>query len=495
MLTGIVTLLVLCASLAERAWAGPRIEPLPSRPGVYAAYIKDPARLGFVPDHELFRTVFDRIESLHVDNPTPRELYKGVSREVGALLKEAHVSSEALRSFRCDRSLPDRIGHAYARRIGAPLLWYAMVRGLFSGTGDPYSFLFTPKEYHSFKRALDSESFAGVGIFVELDPVAHHQLTVVEPVAGSPAARAGIMAGDRILDVNGHSTAGISLEMAHTLIRGPVGSTVTLTIVHHGQRRPLSMLIRRARIRVPSISHHLLTHHVGYIRVRVFGEDTVPEFHAALEDLRRAGALALVIDLRNNGGGYMRDAIDICSMFLKRGQVVTTIIDRHGRRHSYRAYYTREFTARPLVPTVLLVNAFSASASEVTAGCLQDHHIATLVGTRTFGKGTMQRLFTLPDGAAFKVSIDYFVTPHGHVIHHVGIRPQITVPMNSRWIDRGRHDVQLAEAVRVLREKLEREQTRRFARRRATERSFRRAPDYDHSWQREKQNRRARMAR
>jgi carboxyl-terminal processing protease len=443
-LAALLVALVLLGRLPA-AWAEGGSPPPKTAPPVYAPYVRDPSALEFRPDARLFDEVYRQIKARHVEEDPDSRLYAGVLGEVRALLGEAKVATDGLDDLPRDATLPEAIVARYRERVDPRVLWYAMVRGLFAGTGDRYSVLMTPKEFRGLLQALEDQTFAGVGIFVELDSDHQNQLTVIEPVEGSPASRAGIMPGDRIVAVDGKSTAGITLDGASVLLRGKVGSRVVLT-VERGARR-LEVPIERAAIEVPSVSHKMLPGAIAYIRLRVYGDKTASEFSEALAACEKAGAQGLIVDVRNNSGGYLVAAESICSHFLRPGDVVTYITDRSGKRRDYPSEPIRRST----LPMVLLVNNYSASASEITAGCLKDYGVATLVGVKTFGKGSVQQVFKLSDGAAFKLTIAYFFTPHGGRINKIGVEPDVRVEMEPRLVGHDlKKDVQMARALEIL---------------------------------------------
>lgn len=447
--------LVAMLSTGLGAQAAPAAPPTtPARPEakpspLYASYLKDPASLGFSPDASLFETVYMQVKSQHVDRDPDDKLFGGVARETARLLTEAHISTAELDKLPHDPKLPQRIASLYGGKVNTDLLWYVMIRGLLEGTDDPYTVLMTPKEYHMLMEQMQNESFGGVGIYIELDKDHEEQLTVVEPLEGTPAYKAGLLPGDQIVKINGKPTRGITLDMATAQIRGPIGSPVVLTIRRPSTNEVKDYSIARGQIEVASVTHKMLPGEIGYVRLRMFGAKTGQELSDALKDLDAKGAKGLVVDLRNNGGGYINAAIDVCSNFIDAGKLVTYVTDRHEQRKDYNAVpHPHE-----RLPMVLLVNNFSASASEITAGCLKDYHRATLVGVKTFGKGSVQQLYPLPSGAALKLTIAHFFTPEGNKINKVGVLPDEKVEMEPRLVGRDK-DSQLQKAVETLKQKM-----------------------------------------
>lgn len=431
----------------------PRSSPRPgerkSEPPVYAQYLKNPSGLGFAPDQTLFDTVYRQIKTQHIDNDPDQSLFDGVAKEAAALLKEAGVAADTLAAMPHDKTLPDAILRAFGGKVNASLLWYAMIRGVLGGTDDPYSVLMTPREYHMLMEQMQNETFGGIGVYIELDHERKNQLTVVEPLDGTPAARAGLLAGDQIVKIDGRSTEGMTLDMATAAIRGQIGTTVVVTVLRPGEGGLKDFAIRRAAIEVASVSRKMLADNVGYVRLRLFGARTGKELDEALDYLQKQGSRALIIDLRNNGGGYINAAVEVCSHYVPPGAVVTFITDKHGARRDYNG----EARPRTRLPIVLLVNNFSASASEITAGCFKDYGVATLMGVKTFGKGSVQQLYPLPDGAALKLTIAHFFTPKGNKINKVGVQPDIKIEMEPKLVGRGDKDVQLRKALDYFKSK------------------------------------------
>ena len=434
---------------AAPAETPPAAKPSPSPaadPPYYASWLKDPKSLGFKPDSKLFALVLRMVNAQHPDKPTAPKLYAGVVAQVGELLKEAKIPADGLSAIPKDESVPELIEKRFGGKVDSGLLWFAMCRGLLEGTGDPYSVLMPPNEFLMMMERLRDQSFGGVGIVIELDKDNKNQLTVVEPVDGTPAAEAGLQAGDVIIRIDGKPTVDMALDADVAAIRGPVGSKVVLTLRRGSEHEREVSLVRRT-IKVESLTSKMLPERIGYIRLKVYGENTGPEFDHAIDTLLKGGARGLIVDVRNNGGGYLTAATEVCSHFIDPGSVVTSTRDRSGQKHDEVA---TEGHARVKVPVVLLVNAYSASASEITAGCLKDNKAATLVGVKTFGKGSVQQLIPLPDKGALKLTVAHFYTPQGKVIHKVGVQPDVNVPMEARYVGHAGKDVQMQKAIEII---------------------------------------------
>jgi carboxyl-terminal processing protease len=343
----------------------------------------------------------------------------------------------------------------YVDELDGDELVYNAVSGMLSGL-DPHTTFMRPAEYEKLREDTAGE-FGGLGIEVG----AAGDVIQVEVVhAESPGAHAGLKPGDKVLAVDGESMRGKPLEASVRLMRGVPGTRVVLTIERKGWERPRDIPLVRRQVRVPSVDGEDLGDGVAYVRIRAFQERTDQELaHALAEAKKRARAqgrdlpAGLVVDLRDNPGGLLDEGVRVADRFLADGLIVTT----QGRnpRNTERETARPEGT-EPDYPVVLLVNDGTASASEIVAGALQDHKRATVVGTRTFGKGSVQTLFGLDDGAGLKLTIARYFTPSGRSIQDVGIQPDVMVraaddvPAGLKGADRVKVDPQLAAAVDVI---------------------------------------------
>lgn len=334
-------------------------------------------------------------------------------------------------------------------RVSKTDLVYTALIGMMGALDDPYSTALTPKENKTFNEQMQGGNFTGIGVYLELDPENHNQLTVTEPIEGSPAYEAGLRVGDQIIMIDGLSTKGIAIDQAAQKIRGPENSTVVLTI-KRGKESAQDYSIVRRFIHVSSAVPKLYKGEIGYIKLRVFGENTREEFGSCLDKLQQAGAKAVIVDLRNNGGGYVQAAIDICSFFFPSGKLVTSVVEPRQKRNStYTAYQSNKVN----LPVVILINRYSASASEIVAGAFRDQKIGLLVGEKSFGKGSVQSIFELGDGGAVKYTIAHYLTPSGQDIHKKGIKPDVEVPMEVNLVG-GKKDIQLMKAIKILKQKI-----------------------------------------
>ncbi|HHT9112649.1 MAG: S41 family peptidase [Planctomycetes bacterium] len=299
-------------------------------------------------------------------------------------------------------------------------------RGMLSGL-DPYSQYFSPEDMEDLKIETEGE-FEGLGIEVI---VKDGLLTVITPLLDSPAFKAGILVGDRIVKIDGETTENMSIRDAVKKLRGKLGTKITLTVVHEGDTTLTDITIERAKIHVKSIRGARMVdndYKVGYLAVTNFQENTVRDMDAAIQDLLKKGMKCLVLDLRFNPGGLLNVAVDMADKFLERGVIVSTKGRDKTQNYVYQAHKQGTY---PNFPLVVLVNNGSASASEIVAGAIKDHKRGLLLGIKTFGKGSVQSLIPVGDGkAALKLTTARYYTPSGICIHEKGIEPHVKVPLN-----------------------------------------------------------------
>lgn len=312
------------------------------------------------------------------------------------------------------------IENSYVDPVDQDRLIDGAVRGMV-GSLDPHSTYLSPDDY-ALLEADTTGQFGGVGI--EIDARGDY-LTVLVAFANSPAARAGIRPGDEVIEIEGRDARGLDVDEAVRRMRGPAGTHVRVTLRRRGQTDPLRVELVREVIHVASVEGRMLPENVGYISLRNFQDHSSDEVSHALDRLTRdaGGQLrGLVLDIRNNPGGLLDESVFIADEFLRDGVIVSTRGRNGQAQDEARA---RVAGTRPDFPIVVLVNGYTASAAEILAGALQDHHRALIVGTRTFGKGSVQTVIDLPDGAALKLTIARYFTPSGRSIQAQGIAPDV----------------------------------------------------------------------
>ncbi len=296
---------------------------------------------------------------------------------------------------------------------------------------DPHSTYIDPDEYKQFTKTSKGK-FGGIGVHVGADPQTRNQLTVISPMPGTPAYKAGVLAGDVVLKIDGKATDQMRLNEAVDMIQGSPGQKITLTVRHEGAADPIELTMAREEIHVASVLGDLRraddptqwdymldkANKIGYIRLTNFGETTADETRQAVEQLEKEGVRGLIIDLRNNPGGLLQSAVEICDLFLEKGAIVST----RGRNHEEKTWEAKAEGTLLLPaekhPIAVLVNRFSASASEIVSACLQDHQRATVVGERSYGKGSVQNIIMMEHGtSALKLTTASYWRPSGKNIH------------------------------------------------------------------------------
>ncbi|MEI7705541.1 MAG: S41 family peptidase [Deltaproteobacteria bacterium] len=332
-------------------------------------------------------------------------------------------STQAYRSLDVLAEVLAYIRNGYVDETNEKELVQAAVEGMV-GKLDPHSMILWPEAYRSMRDDTIGE-FDGVGI--EVSQVAAG-LVVVAPLPDSPAERAGILAGDRIVAIDGASTKEMPMGEATRRMKGPAGTTVVLAVERAGLREPRSFTVVRDHVRTTSVDWRLLDRAAGtaYVRIATFQERTDRELRQALEGARKeiGGPIqGLVLDLRNNPGGLLDQAVKVADRFLPSGVIVTT--EARGKKPEVQSAHEKD--TEPAYPIVLLVNKGSASASEIVAGALQDHGRATVVGAQTFGKGSVQTVIELDDGSALKLTVARYFTPKHRSIQDKGITPDVPV--------------------------------------------------------------------
>lgn len=369
-----------------------------------------------------------------------------------AALPAMHATSAAGNNVReIDREIVDAAGES-PRKLTLHELSYIALDGMMDSVHDRYTVFLTPKDFAGLNQGLDGGDFGGTGIVIQVDDQTKY-IAVENVVPGGPADKAGILQDDLITSIDGASTKGMSIQNASAKLRGKEGTRVTLTISRGGAALASGPItITRAKIHQLSVYEKMLPGKIGYVALTVFGRDTGDELNAALDRLQRDGARALVLDLRDNGGGYLEAAVAVSSKFIPSGPIVSV-----ESRASNITTLDADDTAIAPVPLAVLVNGYTASASEITSGAIQDSSVGTIIGTKTFGKGVVQTIYPLPDGSAIKVTTARYLTPRNRDINHLGITPDIVVAENKHaQFGIPAKDDQLTRAIEYLDAKLAR---------------------------------------
>lgn len=323
-------------------------------------------------------------------------------------------------------------------------LLYGAISGMTDSLGDDYTIFLKPERTDSFvKRVSGNDSFEGVGMEIAIKGKI---LTVVAPLEGTPAYRAGIKAGDKILKIDGRPTDDLLLEEAVSLIRGERGTQVTLVVNRVSLDAPKEITITRDVIDVPVMRWEMFENGIAYIKIYQFTSNLPSKFEDAVSDILKNNAEKIILDLRNNPGGYLEVATEIASWFVPKGEVVLKEEFKDGRINEYKS---KGYKHLQNFSVVVLVNKGSASASEILAGALRDTKGVKLVGEQTFGKGSVQTLERFNDGSSLKITVAKWLTPSGISIADEGLKPDIEIELSQEDFDNDR-DPQLKKAIEIL---------------------------------------------
>ena len=360
-----------------------------------------------------------------------------------SLVARANKSEEIADSLEQYRKIIDKY---YLGDIDEEKLKEGAIKGYVAGLGDEYT-EYIPKEDMEDYMADITGDFVGVGIYMVQDTKAN-RIMVLSPIKGGPAEKAGIQPGDYITAVDGAQYSGDQMTEASNKIKGEEGTTVKLEVLRDGET--LNFELTRENIKVNPVEGEVLENNIGYIEFSSFDDGTADEFKAKFEELQSQGITSLIIDLRNNGGGIVDEALEIANYILDKDSVILYEVDKNNNEEIEKT------TDDPIInmPIVILTNENTASSSEILAGALKDHGKATIVGTKTFGKGVIQQLLTLPDGSGLKITSEKYLTPNRTEINKVGIEPDEEVELpdtvtNVLNVDRS-EDTQLQKAIEVL---------------------------------------------
>ncbi len=331
-------------------------------------------------------------------------------------------------------------------------MFYGAQAGLVASLLDPYSVFLPPEIAKEFSEELKGK-FEGIGAEIGIK---NNRLTIIAPLPNSPAEQSGIKAGDKVIGIDGLDTAGISLNQAVNLIRGDKGTEVILSVIHQDQSQENITIIRdeiqyasvESEIEEEEISQKIAAENIGYIEISHFNEDTEELFNKKVNELISQGVDSIILDLRNNPGGFLSTAISVASAWVEDGVIVKEKFRDDSKTQNYSAQGSAKLKDKK---TVVLVNEGSASASEIVAGALQDYGLATIVGEKTFGKGSVQDLTELSDGSSVKLTIAKWLTPNNRTIDKEGITPDIEIELTTEDYNNDR-DPQLEKAIEILKQ-------------------------------------------
>ncbi|MBP3421888.1 MAG: S41 family peptidase [Lachnospiraceae bacterium] len=343
--------------------------------------------------------------------------------------------------------LEDGIDEYYLGDVDEEALEDSLYHGLIAGLDDPYSTYYSEEELEEVLESAEG-IYYGIGAYIGLDTASGY-CKITKVMEGTPAMEAGLLAEDIIVEVDGEDMWGITTSEIVTYIKGPEHTTVDLTIYREGELDYLEITVERRKIETPTIVYEMDENKIATIQITEFDEITTEQFIESMEQAEKAGMKALVIDLRDNPGGSLKTVVDIANELLPEGLVVYTE-DKEGNRQEYKCKGKNEIQ----VPVVVLVNGNSASASEILAGAIQDYKKGTILGTTTFGKGIVQKIFPMSDGSALKLTISHYYTPAGNDIHGVGIVPDEELELDAeKYLEDGT-DNQMDRAKEILLEQI-----------------------------------------
>jgi len=342
------------------------------------------------------------------------------------------------------RAVMSEIGHGYVEKVKREKLIDGAINGMIKSLDDPYTRRLKPTDYGEFQTQT-SGRFGGVGIELGMKD---DKLTVVAPIKNTPADRAGVQSGDQIVKIDEQGTNGMPIEKAVKLIRGDEGSKVFLTLKRNGGE-PFTKALTREQIKMPNVSGRVLDKNIGYVKIHAFNSDTTHDVRREMEDLKAKGIKGVIVDLRNNPGGLLNEAVSLSSLFIKSGPIVK-VKSRTGKTQTYSA----NDGADDKIPLVVLVNQGSASASEIFAGAVQDTGRGVIVGEKTFGKGSVQTVISLDDGSGLVMTTAKYLTPKNRSLSKVGVMPDVRVKIPKKDFHKmsGPDDQQLNKAKEILRD-------------------------------------------
>jgi len=370
------------------------------------------------------------------------------TQETAAQNEEDGVSSNSVANAQTMNKLQvleDTIDRYYLESVDEQTLEKGVYDGLVEALGDPYSTYYSSEELKELQDKTEG-IYYGIGAYVGIDAdTSLPRLTGI--IEGTPAQESGLRAGDLLYKVDGEEVQGLELTQVVSKIKGEEGTSVHLTIIREGATDYLEVDVVRRKVESPTVNQKMLDGGIGYIQITEFDTVTLDQFTEALAVCRGSGMKGLILDLRGNPGGNLNTVCDIAREILPKGLIVYTE-DKDGKRSEYTCDGTKEMKE----PLVVLVDSGSASASEILAGAVKDYGIGTLVGTTTFGKGIVQRIISLSDGSAVKLTVSNYYTPNGNNIHKIGIEPDIEEKFDSEAYYNDGVDNQLNKAIEIMNE-------------------------------------------
>jgi len=371
----------------------------------------------------------------------------GLGAWIGATKIAYHVPQPDTIDFSLFWDAYNKLGQHFIdpEKIDNQKIIYGAIEGMTKSLEDPYTGFFDPEEAHKFQQDL-SGSFEGIGVEIG---VKKDMLTVIAPLEGTPGQKAGLKPGDVIVKIEGKDASNMTADDAVNLIRGQKGTPVVLSIFREGWTSTKDITIIRGTIKIPSMEWSIKDTDIAYLQLFQFSESLSSDFRTVAFEILQSPAKKIILDLRNNPGGYLEVAQDIAGFFLQNGQVVT--IEDFGDNKEQVIYKSNGNSTLANYPIVVLINEGSASASEILAGALRDNRGTKLIGMKSFGKGSVQEVINLRNGSFLKITIAKWLTPNGSSISEVGLEPDIKIDITDQDIEQEK-DPQLDRALEIIRE-------------------------------------------
>lgn len=370
------------------------------------------------------------------------------SEQTSALSSDGVISNDTLQKMKTIEDVIDK--YYYGKEISTKDIQDGIYKGMVEALDDPYSEYYTEEELEETLNSTKGISY-GIGAYISLSKEMNSAM-IAGVIEGTPAEAAGLREGDIIYKVDGQETSGLSLSEVVALVKGKENTTVHLTIYREGEQDFLEMdAVRGQLIETETVQSGILedTDSIGYLRIREFDTVTVDQFNEAMAELNASGMKGLILDLRSNPGGDLSAVVEIARRILPEGLIVYTE-EKSGERKEYTCDGTHELQ----IPLVVLVNEYSASASEILSGAIKDYNKGILIGTTTYGKGIVQRITQLSDGTAIKLTVSAYFTPSGKNIHGIGIEPDIELEFDYDAYEADRTDNQVEKAIEILEGKI-----------------------------------------
>lgn len=347
-------------------------------------------------------------------------------------------------------TIEESIKKNFLKDVSDETLMDGQLKGMLESLKDPYSTYMSKSEFDDFMEHTKGV-YGGIGVIVS--PGEDNLITVVSPIEDTPGEKAGLKTGDKIIKIDGEEFTADKMDAAVKIMKGKPGTEVNLTILRKdkdGKSNNIDLKIKREEIRLKTVKVEMLEDKIGYIKITSFDDLTYKDFKKGFDTLAKDGAKGIIVDLRNNPGGLLDVSADIADEFLGEGTIVYTE-DKNGERE-----YLKSDKKKTDLPLVMLVNEGSASASEILAGAVKDTERGILVGTKTFGKGIVQRIVKLPDGSGYKMTVSEYFTPKGTNIHNIGIKPDVEVKLPEEVQITGpenlKEDVQLKKGIEIMKD-------------------------------------------